>query len=161
MTFVPFFYPRIGPASCIPIIFNNSNPLGQGIKMSVKEVQEIRKTVDAYLDGIRTGEMKHFKRAFYPDSVVVNAGEKDPRKSTTTIDVFAGNVRSRHEEGIRCEEKPLGMTISYVGNAANVRLDFELLIGDRTLYGTDYFNMVKRDGVWKISQKIYDVTHSK
>ena len=50
--------------------------------------------------------------------------------------------------------------MSYVGNVANVRLDFERRIGEQTLYGTDYFNMVKRNGVWRISQKIYDVTHT-
>ncbi|KON29782.1 hypothetical protein AC482_05540 [miscellaneous Crenarchaeota group-15 archaeon DG-45] len=129
--------------------------------MSAREEQEIGKAVDAYLNSIKTGEKRYFERAFYPDSVVINAGEGDPERSTRPIDVFAEDVRSRHEMGVRCEEIPLGMTISHVGNAANVRLDFELIIGDRTLYGTDYFNMVKRDGRWRISQKIFDVTHTK
>jgi len=129
--------------------------------MSIKEEKEIGKTIDAYLKAIRTGEMKHFERAFYPNSVVINAGEEDPEKSTTPIADFAKNVRSRHESDVRLEEIPLGKTISYVGNVANVRLDFELIIGNQTHYGTDYFNLTKRDGIWKISQKIYYVTHSK
>jgi len=140
---------------------NTSELVEQRIEMGIKEEQEIAKAVDAYLNGIKTGEMRYFERAFYPDSVVINAGEDDPEKSTRPIDVFARGVRSRHEDGVRCEEIPLGMTVSHIGNAANVRLDFELIIGDQTLYGTDYFNMVKRNGKWKISQKIYDVTHSK
>jgi hypothetical protein len=70
-------------------------------------------------------------------------------------------VKSRHDNGTQCEEKALGISKSYLGKVANVRLDFELIIGDQTLYGTDYFNLVKRSGEWRITQKIYFVTHSK
>jgi hypothetical protein len=50
------------------------------------------------------------------------------------------------------------VSVSYVGAAANVRLDFELRIGENTVWGTDYFNMVKHGSVWRITQKIYAVT---
>jgi len=133
----------------------------RGVVMSLREEQEIGKAIDAYLRAIKTGDAKHFERAFYPDSVVVNAGENDPDKATIPVADFAKGVKSRHEKGIYTEEIPLGMTISYVGHAANVRLDFELKIGDQTLYGTDYFNLVKRNDQWKISQKIYYVTRTK
>jgi hypothetical protein len=125
-----------------------------------KEESKIGETIDAYLQAIKTGKNEHFERAFYPDSVVINASEGDVTKSVIPIAAFSERVRSRHEAGTDVEEIPLGITVGYVGSVANVRLDFELKIGEQTLYGTDYFNMVKRNGVWRISQKIYDVTNT-
>jgi len=94
--------------------------------MSLKEEQEVGQAIEAYLRAIKTGDAKLFERAFYPDAVVINAGENDPRKATTPIADFAKGIKSRHEEGIYTEEIPLGISISHVGHAANVRLDFEL-----------------------------------
>ncbi len=129
--------------------------------MSQKEEQEIGKAIDAYLNAIKTGDKKLFDRAFYPEAVVINAGESDPEKATKPIVDFANGVKKSHEAGTYVEEILLGASISYVGHVANFRLDFELKIGDQTLYGTDYFNLVKRNGLWKITQKIYYVTHTK
>jgi len=125
--------------------------------MSKIEEQEIWKAIDAYLQAIKTGDPKFFKRAFYPEAVVINTGENDPEKANIPIADFANRVKTRCESGIYSEEIPLGATISYLGRVANVRLDFKLRIGDQTLYGADYLNLVKRDEQWKISQKIYYV----
>jgi hypothetical protein len=125
-----------------------------------KEETRIGETIEAYLQAIKTGRTEHFERAFYSDSVVINAGEADVSASVMPIAAFSERVKTRHDSGVVVEEIPLGVTVSYVGNVANVRLDFELRIGDQSLYGTDYFNMVKRNEVWRISQKIYDVTHT-
>ena len=124
------------------------------------ELQKIREAVDIYLLAIKTGDYKFFKRAFYPDAVVIYAGENDLEKKVTPIKVFADRIKERHESGTDSEEIPLEVTSSYVGGVANVRLDFKLKIGEKTLYGTDYLNLVKHDNQWKISQKIYDVTRT-
>jgi len=128
--------------------------------MSLKEDQKIGEAIENYLKGIKTGEEKLFEKAFHSDSVVINGNENDPEKSTVSISDFVKNIKKRHEEGVHTEEIPLGASTSYIGNVGNVRLDFKLIIGDLTLYGTDYFNLVKRDDQWKISQKIYYVTHT-
>jgi len=128
--------------------------------MDSKEVEALLATVDYYLKAIKTGEEKWFDKAFYPDSVVINANEDDATKSNIPIQDFVKRIQKRHHEGVATEEIPLGYTVSYVGNVGNIRLDFELIVGDQTLWGTDYFNLVKRGGSWKISQKIYYVTHS-
>ena len=128
--------------------------------MSQIELKGIREAVDAYLQAIKTGEYRFFKRAFYPDAVVIYAGERDLKKKATPIKVFADMVKERHESGTDSEEIPLGITTSYVGGVANVRLDFKLKIGEKTLYGADYLNLVKHNDRWKISQKIYDVTRT-
>ncbi len=128
--------------------------------LSHMELQKIREAVDIYLLAIKTGDYKFFKRAFYPDAVVIYAGENDLEKKVTPIKVFADRIKERHESGTDSEEIPLEVTTSYVGGVANVRLDFKLKIGEKTLYGTDYLNLVKHDNQWKISQKIYDVTRT-
>ncbi len=128
--------------------------------LSHMELQKIREAVDIYLLAIKTGDYKFFKRAFYPDAVVIYAGENDLEKKVTPIKVFADRIKERHESGTDSEEIPLEVTTSYVGGVANVRLDFQLKIGEKTLYGTDYLNLVKHDNQWKISQKIYDVTRT-
>jgi hypothetical protein len=127
--------------------------------MSKNEHDEIGEVIEAYLSAIKTGDDGFFERAFYPDSVVINATEDDRDKSITPIADFINRIKGSHMKGIRVEEIPTGMTVSHVGKASNVRLDFELIIGDKTLYGTDYFNLVKRGGEWRISQKIFYITH--
>lgn len=128
--------------------------------MSSKEGKGIGDTIKSYLEAIKTGDPEQFERAFYPYAVVINAGEEDPEKYLIPIAEFAEGVKARHDEGTPVEEIPLGITTSRIAGVANVRLDFELRIGELKLYGTDYFNLVKRDGEWRISQKIYDVTHT-
>jgi hypothetical protein len=130
------------------------------IILSQKELQGIMEAVDSYLQAIKTGKYEFFKRAFYPDAVVIYAGERDLDKKATPIKVFADMVKKRHESGTGSEEIPLGITPSYVGGVANVRLDFKLKIGERILFGADYLNLVKHNDQWKISQKIYDVTRT-
>jgi hypothetical protein len=128
--------------------------------MNENEEQLIRDTIDAYLQAIKTGDPPLFDRAFYSDAVVINASEANPRKAVTPIQDFAAGVLQSHNTGTQLEEKALGLSISYLGRVGNVRLDFELIIDNNTLYGTDFFNIVKRDQTWKISQKIYDVTRT-
>ena len=121
------------------------------------EEQEIRNTIDTYLLAVKKGKGELFQKAFYSDAVVINAGENDPKKATTPIAAFANMIKESIEAGTYIEEIPQGITISYVGRVANVRLDFKLIFGENTMWGTDYFNLVKRNKRWRISQKIYDV----
>lgn len=125
------------------------------------EEQEIRKTIDTYLLAVKKGKLELFQKAFYSDAVVINAGENDPKKATKPIAAFANMIKESIEAGTYIEEIPRGITISHVGRVANVRLDFELKFGDSTTWGTDYFNLVKRNELWRISQKIYDVICTK
>ena len=129
--------------------------------MNLTEEQAIVKTVDTYLKAVKTGDVSLFEKAFYWDAVVISGREDDPKKAVTPIAVFANNVKKGHESGKPAEEIPLGMSVSYVGHVASVRLDFELRRSDQVLYGTDYFNLVKRNGEWKLSQKIFDIIHTK
>lgn len=125
--------------------------------LMTSEDKQIREIIEAYINAIKTGDEKHFEKAFRSDCVVINAGETDSEKMVTPIEDFIKRVKKRHEDGTCLEEIPLTIVINQSGNVANVRVDFKLIIGEKLLSGTDYFNLIKRDGEWKISQKIYDV----
>jgi hypothetical protein len=124
---------------------------------SDKEIKGLQETVQAYLVAIKTGKDEFFERAFYPFAHVIPAGE-NPNNSKIPIKDFIERIQKRHNEGTKVEEIALGISYSYQGRVANIKLDFKLIIGDSVLYGSDYFNMIKHSDKWKISQKIYDVT---
>jgi len=128
--------------------------------MNSNEEVQIQEAINAYLDAIETGDEKYFKRAFYDNSVVINGNENDPEKSIMLIDVFSERIKTRIQDGLKSQETPRNIDIKYVGTIANVRIDFMLEIGDEVHYGSDFINLVKRDDIWKISQKLYYVTET-
>lgn len=114
--------------------------------------------IDTYIEAMRTGDEELWKKAFWPDCVVINANEEDLEKSKTPIADYAAFIKAQHDAGTRCEEFPRGRNIRLVGNIANFHLKWRFVLGDQTLLGETFFNLVKRHGVWKVSQKIYYVT---
>ena len=125
----------------------------------MKDTQGILETVEAYLKAIKTGGEEDFRRAFYWNAVVINANGDNPEDSAVSIEDFWKRVKDRNDSGQGGEEIAHGVSISQLGGAANVRLDFELVIGEKRMWGTDFFNMVKTGDQWKIAQKIFAVTH--
>ena len=123
------------------------------------DTQGILETVEAYLKAIKTGGEEDFRRAFYWNAVVINANGDNPEDSAVSIEDFWKRVKDRNDSGQGGEEIAHGVSISQLGGAANVRLDFELVIGEKRMWGTDFFNMVKTGDQWKIAQKIFAVTH--
>jgi len=128
--------------------------------MNSNEEVKIQEAIDAYLHAIETGKEKYFKRAFYDNSAVINGNENDPKKSIMLIDAFSERIKTRIQDGLKSQETPRDIDIKYVGTIANVRIDFMLEIGDKIHYGSDFINLVKRDDIWKISQKLYYVTET-
>ena len=126
--------------------------------MNSNEEVKIQEAIDVYLNAIKTGEEKYFKRAFYDNSAVINGNENDPDQSIMLIDAFSERIQTRINDGLKSQETPHNIAIQYIGTIANVRIDFMLEIGDKIHYGSDFINLVKRDEMWKISQKLYYVT---
>lgn len=125
----------------------------------MNEAEKIMETVNAYLTAIKSGAEDDFRRAFYWNAVVITANGDNPEESAVPIQAFMEKIQARNSEGQGGEEIAHGVTISQVGDAANVRLDFELVFPGMQVWGTDYFNMAKSGNQWKITQKIYAVTH--
>jgi hypothetical protein len=129
--------------------------------MNSNEEVKIQETIDAYLNAIKTGEEQYFRRAFYDNSAVINGNENDPEKSIMHINAFSERIKKRIKDGLKSQETPQNIDIKYIGNIANVRIDFMLEIGEKIHYGSDFINLVKRNHIWKISQKLYYVTETK
>jgi len=128
--------------------------------MSIKkEYEAIAEVIDTYLKGMRTGSEGYWRTAFYPDCLVIAANDENPVSSITPIMDYAKFIADQHNAGIKCEEFPLGSEIRFIGNIGSVRLDWKFVLGEQILYGTTFFNLLKRNGTWKFSQKIYYVTH--
>lgn len=123
------------------------------------DTKGILETVDAYLKAIKTGAEEDFRRAFYWNAVVINANGDNPEESAVSIEDFWKRVKERTDSGQGGEEIARGVSVSQIAGVANVRLDFELVVGEKRMMGTDFFNMAKSGGTWKISQKIYAITN--
>ena len=125
----------------------------------MNETEKIMETINAYLTAIKSGAEEDFRRAFFWNAVVITANGDNPEESAVPIQAFMEKIQTRNMEGQGGEEIAHGITISHVGGAANVRLDFELVFPGMQVWGTDFFNMVRTGDQWKITQKIYAVTH--
>lgn len=125
----------------------------------MSDTEKIMETVDVYLKAITSGDEKDFRRAFYWNAYVINANGDNPEESAISIQQFMERIQARNEKGESGEEIAHGVTISQVGQSANVRVDFQLIFPGLNVWGTDYFNMVKTGDEWRITQKIYSITH--
>lgn len=113
----------------------------------VNEVDAIKNAMSAYIDGARTGMGEAMKPAFHDDATI--CGYVGP-------DLFAGPIQGLYdwndENGPATEVEVRFTSIDVVGTAASVRLDTDNWTGHRF---TDFFNLVKIDGEWKIVSKAF------
>ena len=113
----------------------------------VNEIDEITKVMLAYIDGARTGKGAAMKPAFHNDATIF--GYVGP-------DLFGGPIQGLYDwndqNGPATGIQSRFTSIDVVGTAANVRLDTDNWTGHRF---TDFFNLVKIDGQWKIVSKVF------
>jgi hypothetical protein len=113
----------------------------------VNEVDEIIKVMQHYIDGARTGSGATMKPSF-DDSATI-CGYVD-------ADLFSGPIQDLYDwndgNGPATEVECRFTRIDVVGTVASVRLDIDNWTGHRF---TDFFNLVKIDGRWKILSKVF------
>ena len=113
----------------------------------VDEIDAIRAVVEHYVQGARTGSGAAMKPAFHDDANIY--GYVGP-------DLFGGPIQGLfdwNDENGPAADLALRMTsIDVVGTAASVRLDMDNWTGHRF---TDFFNLLKIDGEWKIVSKVF------
>ncbi len=113
----------------------------------VDEIDAIREVLEHYVGGARTGRGEAMKPAFHEDASIY--GYVGP-------DLFGGPIQGLYDWNDAngpAEDLELRITsIDIVGTAASVRLDMDNWTGHRF---TDFFNLVKIDGVWKIVSKVF------
>jgi hypothetical protein len=113
----------------------------------VNEIDEITEVMQAYIDGARTGKGAAMKPAFHDDATIF--GYVGP-------ELFGGPIQGLYDwtdqNGPATGIQSRFTSIDVVGTVANVRLDTDNWTGHRF---TDFFNLVKIDGQWKVVSKVF------
>lgn len=113
----------------------------------VLDADEITKAVGNYIEGARTGSGDIMKPGFHEGATIYGY---------TGANLFGGPIAGlftwNDGNGAAPTIKARFTKIDIAGTAANVRLDIDDWQGARF---TDFFNLLKVDGVWKIVSKVY------
>ena len=107
----------------------------------------IEQAVQFYVDGAKSGRGEDMKPAFHTDATIFGyIGE----------DLFAGPIQKlfdwNDENGPATELESKIASVDIVGTVATVRLELDNWTGHKF---TDFFNLLKVDGVWKIMNKVF------
>ena len=114
------------------------------------EEAAVRETVGHYLHGLKFNDVDGLKQAFYPEAKLLWIKRDKQLGQLTQEQWYKGFVTSAGKE----EKGELRITaVDITGNAASVKVEE---FYDTTKY-TDYLSLLKREGGWKIVNKIYVV----
>lgn len=114
---------------------------------SLNDIDEITQVLQHYIDGARTGVGARMKPAFHDDATLFGyVGD----------DLFAGPIQGLYDwndaNGPAKDIVSRIVSIDVVETIATVRLESDNWTGIRF---TDFFNLLKVDGQWKIMNKIF------
>lgn len=117
------------------------------VATNISEYDTITKVMQYYIDGARSGKGAHMKPAFHDDATIF--GYVGP-------DLFAGPIQGLYDwndaNGPATDIVSRITSIDIVGTVASVRLESDNWTGHRF---TDFFNLLKIDGQWKIMNKVF------
>jgi len=118
-----------------------------GATKNNSDEQDVRETVQHYLNGLKHNDVESLKRAFYPEAKLFFV-KKDQLGQLTQDQWYKGFAASAGQE----EKGDLQITaVDITGNAASVKV---VEVYEKTKY-TDYLSLLKFAGGWKIVNKIY------
>ncbi|MEM1174202.1 MAG: nuclear transport factor 2 family protein [Pseudomonadota bacterium] len=129
----------------IPVLVVTAGLLAVDGRAADCEVERIRETVTAYLDGTSKGKPEQVRDAFLPSLEVQYLGERDVLLRRTAEDYIR-----RIEPGVSVPREGRIVSIDTTGKAAAVKA--EILWNGRRY--TDYMLLLKVEGKWRISNKI-------
>lgn len=114
---------------------------------AISDYEAIEATIKFYVEGARSGSGKVMKSAFHADATIFGyIGE----------DLFAGPIQKLFDwNDANGPASGLVAKISHidiVGSAASARVETENWTGHKF---TDFFNLLKVNGEWKIMNKIF------
>ena len=117
------------------------------VPTDVSEYDAIANTVQHYIDGAKSGKGDDMEPAFHEDATIFGyAG----------ADLFAGPIQNLFDwndaNGPATELQARIAGIDLVDTVATVRLELDNWTGSRF---TDLFTLLKVDGAWKITNKVF------
>lgn len=108
---------------------------------------EIRRLIQHYIDGAKSGKGSDMQPAFHEDATIYGY---------VGSDLFAGPIQGLYDwndaNGPAKDLVSSIVSLDIVGTVASVRLESDNWTGHRF---TDFFNVLKIDGQWKIMNKIF------
>jgi hypothetical protein len=114
---------------------------------TVSEADAIAKTVQIYVDGGRSGRGDDMKAAFHPDATIFGY---------VGADLFSGPIQKlfdwNDQNGPATGLESRIVNVDICETIATVRLELDNWTGHRF---TDMFTLLKVDGVWKITSKVF------
>jgi hypothetical protein len=113
----------------------------------ITEYAAIESVIQHYIDGAKSGSGNDMKPAFHSEATIFGyVGE----------DLFSGPIENLYSwndaNGPAKDIVTKIVSIDIVGTAASVRLESDNWTGHRF---TDFFNVLKVNGQWKIMNKIF------
>ena len=114
---------------------------------NVSEYDVIAEVVQHYIDGAKSGKGDDMKPAFHDDATIFGY---------FGADLLAGPIQQlfdwNDENGPATELQAKIASIDLIDTVATVRLELVDWTGHRF---TDFFTLLKIDGVWKIMNKVF------
>ena len=113
----------------------------------ITEYEKIAATIQHYLDGAISGEGERMRPAFHAEATIYGyVGDS----------LFAGPIQNLYDwndqNGPARELQARIVAIELVGTVASARVESDNWTGHRF---TDFFNLLKVDGEWKIMNKVF------
>ncbi len=113
----------------------------------IGEYEAIAQVLQHYINGAISGKGSEMKPAFHDDATIF--GFVGP-------DLFAGPIQGLYdwndENGPAAGMVSRIVSVDIVGTVASVRLESDNWTGHRF---TDFFNLLKLDGKWKVMNKVF------
>jgi hypothetical protein len=113
----------------------------------VNEIDAITMALQNYIEGARTGKSAAMKPAFHEGATIFGYDGEE---------FFGGPIQGLYDwhdqNGPARDIQARLSAIDVVGHCANVRMDIDNWTGHRF---TDFLNLVKFEGHWKIVSKVY------
>jgi hypothetical protein len=117
------------------------------IMMQITDEEAIRRTIQQYVDGGISGRGADMKPAFHDQATIFGY---------IGTDLFAGPIQGlfdwNDENGPAAELAAEIANIDIEGTVATARIELDNWTGHRF---TDFFTLLKVDGVWKIMNKVF------
>jgi hypothetical protein len=114
---------------------------------SLSDYDAIKAAIQHYIDGAVAGKGELMKPAFHADATIFGY---------VGADLFAGPIQNLYDwndsNGAATGLVARIVSIDLVGSVASARVESDNWTGHRF---TDFFNLLKMDGQWKIMNKVF------
>lgn len=110
------------------------------------DIEEIKTTLNYYLEGGTNGDFETLKKAFHEDATMKYI--RDGYQAVNALEFFG----SRMNPGKPSNRTTQILSVDHSGPAAQAKLRIDY----PTFAFIDYMNLLKIDGEWKIVSKIFD-----